>query len=230
MIFFPKTHPAPTSLSIEKAKGIDGNYRQEDVIRQLALDFKNKCYICEYKHPPSINIEHYKSHRKNLDLKFDWNNIYFACAHCNNLKLHVYDNILDCTIRENHVDKVIYYKMDPFPYKEVEIRALKDELNTNKTAELLNYVYNGKTSLKTIEAENIQKELLNELLDFQSKILAYCKLEINDTEDEERKRNLKYEIKDHLNNSSAFTAFKRWIIRDTKDNSPLKRDFINYCD
>ncbi|MBR1740781.1 MAG: HNH endonuclease [Lachnospiraceae bacterium] len=35
--------------------------------------------------------------QKNLNLKYDWNNLFLACAHCNNMKSAKYEPILDCS-------------------------------------------------------------------------------------------------------------------------------------
>lgn len=58
------------------------------------------CYICENKQITSYQIEHLAPHHGNMDLKFDWNNLFLACAHCNNAKLDKFDPIIDCT-KEN---------------------------------------------------------------------------------------------------------------------------------
>ncbi|MCP5046806.1 MAG: HNH endonuclease, partial [bacterium] len=71
------------------------------VLERVKRDFKNKCYICEYKEPPSINIEHFLPHRGDKDLKFDWDNLFWSCAHCNNTKGDKFDNILNCTNPEH---------------------------------------------------------------------------------------------------------------------------------
>ena len=63
MVYFEKSQPAPDCLEIEKAK-VNGDYKCANVIERIKNDFKNKCYICEYKEPVAINIEHFRSHCK----------------------------------------------------------------------------------------------------------------------------------------------------------------------
>ena len=46
----------------------------------------------------SNQIEHLQSHRGNMDLKYDWNNLFWACAHCNNIKLDTFEPILDLSL------------------------------------------------------------------------------------------------------------------------------------
>ncbi len=97
MVHFEKSQPAPTCLETEKGKA-NGDYKCENVLDRIKDDFMNKCYICEYKEPESINVEHFIPHEGDKDLKFDWNNLFWSCSHCNNTKLNNYDNILNCTI------------------------------------------------------------------------------------------------------------------------------------
>ena len=86
MVYFEKTAEAPASLAREKRKGKNGSYREEDVISLLDKDFCGKCYICETKRPTGINIEHFVPHHNNIDLMFDWKNLFLSCPHCNNAK------------------------------------------------------------------------------------------------------------------------------------------------
>lgn len=226
MIDVTKSQPAPGCLQKEKRKA-NGNYRCGDVVKRIKEDFKNKCYICEYKRPPSINVEHFIPHKGNKDKKFDWNNLFYACAHCNNTKLDKFDNILDCTNPEHDVTNWIKYKMEFLPEREeekVKISAQKKDKKVHNTVELLLRVYNGtSTPIKEVESHNIRLTLRDDLKQFQEHLLAYYEEE---TEDHEKEIHLRI-IKKHLNKCSAFTAFKRWII---KDNSRLCKDFEQYFD
>lgn len=99
MVKVERSPNPPASLAIEKAKG-SNNYRCEDVIDQLERDFYGKCYLCEINELQSVEVEHLKPHHngKNRDRLFDWNNLFYSCAHCNSIKnMRRYeDNILDC--------------------------------------------------------------------------------------------------------------------------------------
>ncbi len=61
------------------------------------------------------------------------------------------------------------------------------------------------------------------MLDFQEQLLEYYDESIEDA-DREYCFN---KIKRHLKRSSAFTAFKRWII---KENPVFRKDFKQYFD
>lgn len=222
MVYFEKSLPAPKSLAIEKKKK-NGKYNSEDVLKQLQTDFKNKCYLCERKAPASINVEHFVAHQSNIDLKFDWNNLFWSCVHCNNTKLINYNNILNCTNIEDDVENALYYHMPPYPKELVHIEVLKTSKKAISTKELLLKIYNGSTKHKIIEAANIRTALLNDIWDFQNALLEYY----NSDNDEEISNSYLVKIKRHLRRSSNFTAFKRWII---KKNPKLKQDLKQYFD
>lgn len=217
MIYFHKSQPAPECLEAEKAKS-SGDYKCGDVLERLKEDFKNKCYICEYKDPESINVEHFIPHRGDQDLKFDWNNLFWACVHCNKTKWSNYDNILDCTKQVDNVDTALKYHFNPFPFEKVSIEVLSSDVKVENTKDLLMDIYNGRTPLGKIEATNIRNKLLDEICDFQGHLIDFFK----DTNDEDDREHYLIEIKRHLNKASSFTAFKRWIITE---NDELMQEF-----
>jgi uncharacterized protein (TIGR02646 family) len=114
MVYFEKSQPAPACLVLEKGKA-NGDYKTPETLRRLENDFKNKCYICESKAPHTINVEHFNPHQGNQDLKFDWNNLFWACGHCNNTKLATHNNLLNCTDINDNVEEAIHYYINPFP-------------------------------------------------------------------------------------------------------------------
>lgn len=175
-------------------------------------DFKNKCYLCEQDELASINIEHRIPHCGDADLKFDWNNLFLACPHCNNIKLAKYGDILDCTCKTDEVEDSIKLKLDSFPMSEVEVVANRMDDRTKQTAELLDAVYNGTTPMKTKEAGNLTSKLDAEIYQFQQQLRRY--LEAKKHGDEEEMRSLRRKIGYGLQKTSPFTSFKRWIIRD----------------
>ena len=207
-------------LSVEQLKG-NGDYKCGDVLERLKNDFKNKCYICEYKEPETINVEHFKPHKGDNKLKFCWNNLFWSCAHCNNIKLSKYDNILNCIDAADSVEEKLRYNFKPFPFEMVSIEALDGNDKTINTRDLLLEVYNGTTPLKKIESSNLRNKLLAEIKSFQKYLIEY----FEDTNDEEDKKYFLLKIKGHLNAASNFTSFKRWII---KENEELYNEFHQY--
>lgn len=213
MIYLPKSQPAPESLAIEKTKA-KGHYNLEDVLVRIKNDFNNKCYICESKAPKAINVEHFIPHRGDIDKKFDWNNLFYCCSHCNNTKLDKpqYDNILNCTDRTHRVESQIHYKMDAFPECDVEIipNVANPSQRVLNTVALLKEIYTGTTITKKLEAYNIRKDILQEIKSFQELLINYY----NDDNTPEEKHDIESRIERSLRKSTPYTVFKWWIIWD----------------
>ncbi len=70
MTYIEKSQPAPKCLETKKNK-TNGDYKCGNVLERIKNDFNNKCYICEYKEPETINIEHFRPHKGDIHLKFD---------------------------------------------------------------------------------------------------------------------------------------------------------------
>lgn len=228
MINIEKSSPPPQCLEKEKNKA-GGDYKCGDVLERLVRDFHGKCYLCENKEPHNIEVDHFLPHRGDKDLKFDWDNLFLSCGHCNNTKGCKFDNILNCTNPEHDVENWIKYEVKPFPDEKVKITALRDDELVNNTVQLLVEIFNGTTPLKVIESSNIRKTLLKDILDFQKQLRKYVecdKKNIEDKSDEEREKYSR-RIKKHLTGSSAFTAFKRWIV---KENPVFREIFERYFD
>ncbi len=208
MVFFEKSQPAPACLTIEKEKK-NGSYRCGDVHDRLIGDFKNKCYLCELRAITSINIEHFEPHQGDMDKKFDWSNLFLACFHCNNTKSNLYNNILNCTILDDNVEIALKYTVG-YPTDDVVITPQNQDSRTLETSKLLLAIFNGTTTHKTKEAENLKSLLQDEILLFLNNIQEYFRY-INDNT---LKNKCLFEIEKHLSCNSSFTAFKRWIVRD----------------
>ncbi|MDR1190103.1 MAG: HNH endonuclease [Verrucomicrobiales bacterium] len=214
MVHFPKSPSAPKSLAEEKNK-VSGKYNCADVIEQLQKDFKNKCYICEDKEPHAINVEHFIPHKGDAELKFQWANLFFCCAHCNNTKgaKQEFDHILNCTT-DADIDRKIKYWMNPFPMQEINIAAeveYANDANTLSTVQLLKEIYGGTTATKKLESDNIRKKLLKEIKNFQEQLIKYY--HEHESFHVEERNELRQSIIRELRAASCFTAFKRWVIR-----------------
>ncbi len=222
MVYFEKTAEAPASLAREKRKGENGSYREEDVISLLDKDFCGKCYICETKRPTGINIEHFIPHRNNIDLMFDWKNLFLSCPHCNNAKEMLTrkqdctDGFLNCTVAEDRVDECISYRIevDSRMISTVRIATAEESTESTRTrrirntVDLLNEVYNGTTPIKTLEARNIRTLLLDEMEKFQHLLKDYKTTSGKAHEETSEK------LKEALRKNTPYTAFKRWKIKD----------------
>jgi hypothetical protein len=214
MVRLSKT-PLPSNVTITSAD----DYRSGEVLKILAADCYQKCYICEDK-PSTINVEHIVPHRKDPKLQFDWNNLFIACGHCNNTKLAKYDNIIDPS------------KIDPEKYialsivltaeliDQVNVEPLETDATTLQTVELLRLAYNGGlTDLKEIECSNLRNEhLLPNIRLFYQYIKNYR---------EEPDLGYGDMIKKEIDRPSAFAAFKRKIVRDDPELSVIFSNSMN---
>lgn len=204
-----KAEKAIESLRREKARS--GSYNTTEVNAALREMFHGKCYICENKQITSYQIEHLVSHRGNADLKYDWNNLFLACAHCNNTKLDKYEPIIDCT-KENVEALIAFRRTGYFGTDEkLLFEKLDDRIEVENTIKLLQEVYYGSTPQKKMESTILRRMLRKELSAFKEYVREY-----HEAEDEE-KEDLKYLLQKELRDSSPFAAFKRWLIRDNRE-------------
>ncbi len=222
MVYIEKTFPSPTCLEKEKTKA-NGDYKCGETLNRIKQDFKNKCYICEYKEPVTINVEHFKPHKGDKDLKFEWENLFLACSHCNNIKRDKYNHLINCTDPNENIEERIRISIKVFPMEKVKIEALDNSIQTMDTVSLLDAVYNGTTKLKKIEANNLRTKIQKDLSDFNRHLYDYFDESL---EDDDRDYTLKRIIR-HLKKASSFTMFKRIIV---KENDFLREKFEQYFD
>lgn len=212
MIKIERTFPAPKSLAIEARKA-SGKYDKPDVVKQLREDAHDKCYICEMKGLQDPVVEHLLPHKdgKYPDRKFDWNNLFFACGHCNGVKnQQKYDEgIVDCCNQDP--EEVINFKLIN---QDIDVRA-KDDANEKAvlTATLVGEVFNLKnTGMRVYKSEMRLQELNKEM----NKLYDNLE-ELKKTPDS---KVVLRKLKAILRRESAFAAFKRNYIRDNKDRFP----------
>lgn len=214
MVKFERKETEKARLAIallQKAKEKKSTYNTPEVNEALCEIFHGKCYICENKNATSSQIEHLRAHKENIDLKYDWNNLFWSCAHCNNIKSDKFEPILDCTKEE--IDNVIAFRKEGYfgTDERLVFEPLDNRPETINTVQLLNAVYNGTTAQKKIEARVLRKGVREELAKFKGMIRDYEDAEGEDKED------LRLYVKKELKNNSAFTSFKRWLIKDHKE-------------
>ncbi|MCD8021985.1 MAG: HNH endonuclease [Lachnospiraceae bacterium] len=206
--------------SLKKAKRNNSTYNTPEVNAALQEMFHGKCYLCENKEVTSYQIEHLIPYRGNNDLKYDWNNLFLSCAHCNNTKLDQYAPILDCT-SDNVEQTIAFRKKGYFGIEEkFTFEELDSRIETKNTVALLSEVYYGSTPQKKMEATILRRILRKELSRFKEYVREYQEAESEDKED------LRCLIERELGDSSPFAAFKRWLIRDNKDTYPELLEYI----
>ena len=194
------------------------DYREGKVFETLVSDCHGKCYICEDK-PSTINVEHIIPHRGDPCLRFDWNNLFIACGHCNSIKHAKYDDILDPTECDPEEHIALTVEISDNLVDHVQIEALTEDDSTKQTVELLGLVYNGgSTDIKNIECSNLRNEHLMPVI---RTFLQY----IRNYHDEP---DLGYDnmINKGIDRSSAFAAIKRKIIRDDPKLSVIFADSL----
>lgn len=218
MIKIKRTFPAPASLAIESKKAT-GRYDKPDVVNQLRKDAHDKCYICEMKSLQDPVVEHLLPHKngKYPDRKFDWNNLFLACGHCNGVKnQQKYDKgIIDCCRQDP--EKLIDFKLvDDI----IDVRA-KDDTNETAilTATLVCEVFSLKnTGMRVYKSELRFQELNKEM----NKLYANLE-ELNKNPNS---KIVLRKLKAMLRCESAFAAFKRNYVRTNKDRFPQLITYI----
>ena len=222
MIKIKRKNSEKTQLAIEdlrKASQSGGDYNTTAVNQALREVFHGKCYICENKQATSYQIEHLIPHQGNAKFKYDWDNLFLACAHCNNTKLGKYEPVLDCT--KVQVDKMIAFRKKGYFGSEEKLEFVPMtaiDTAVENTVSLLQDVYYGTTPQKQFEARIIRKTLRMELSKFKEFVREY-----QEAEDEEEKEDIGLYLKRELGESSAFTAFKRWLIWDNSMYSEIEK-------
>ena len=142
---------------LQKASETEGDYNTESVNQALKEIFHGKCYICENKQATSYQIEHLIPHRGNRELKYEWDNMFWACAHCNNIKLGKYEPILDCT--KVQADKMIAFRKIGYFGSDEKLEfvpMIQDDKAVENTVLLLQDAYYGTTPQKQFEARIIR--------------------------------------------------------------------------
>jgi len=206
MVKINKTYPAPAPINREK------DYQGGLVFDTICSDFHKKCYLCEAK-PISINIEHIVPHKSDETLKFKWENLFYACVHCNSIKGTKYDNILDCT--KDDPEENIVIKYDPFPNKKPEFESKDKSISpqVDSTIKLLEeIVCSPPTDQKREGAKNLCKKLYNEVTGLVDKLEEYFNA-VDNHHGEDEEKYLKQCVARCIYRSSPFAAFKRAIIR-----------------
>lgn len=127
----------------------------------MRKNFHNECYICEMDNLQDPQVEHLRPHfnGKNIDLKFDWNNLFWSCGHCNSVKnQRKYDeHVIDCCALDPEVK--IYFRLCD---GNTNVQAVDPEDEDAKmTAELVTEVFNKTNSGMRVYKSNMRFDELN---------------------------------------------------------------------
>ena len=207
----------PPSLAIEKQK-VNGDYNKADVIQQLKEDSHGKCYLCELGSLSDPEVEHLRPHhgRKIAERVFDWNNLFYACPHCNNLKKEAKydDKIIDCCIEDPEEKLEQNYENG-----HVHVHHIVDEECAIMTAELIQDCFEKRNTGIREAACQYRIDYLSETMDILYKTLEKYK------DNPGSQRYIK-SLKVSLNRKSVFAAFKRNYVRKHIVDYPDLKDFL----
>lgn len=215
MVKIERTPVAPASLAAEKAKQ-SGTYRGDDVVQQLKADFHGKCYLCEINELQSVEVEHLKAHHNGADRdrKFDWNNLFYSCAHCNGVKnrAEYEETILDCC----QVDPEEYLSQQLMD-GHVQVKVLQPE--GEKTAQLITECFErANTGIRIIECQtrvDALQQTMNAL--FRS---------LNSYQKRPTPRTLRA-LRGMLSRSYKFAGFTRTYVREHLEDYPDLAEFVS---
>ena len=168
---FNVNRPDVSQASLENKTRYDG----KDVYDSLKKIFHDKCYICETKSPQDINVEHFDAHMNDIEKKFSWNNLYFVCSRCNNIKGNHYNNLLDCCNVNEDVYRSLRLLPPYTPYAgNIVVEARVDNPKAASTVDLLKKVYNGKGTVnKAVSGEFLRMKIFESLNKLQTHVAIW---------------------------------------------------------
>lgn len=217
MVKIERTPEPPESLEKEAKKAF-GSYNQSDVIQQLKEDFADKCYICELKGLPDPEVEHLRPHnnRSLTDRVFDWNNLFYACPHCNNIKKaeKYTDKILNCC----EIDPEDFLDHD-FVKGHVRVHNRTQDENATMTADLITNCFEKRnTGIREAACQYRINELSKDMNILYKILLKYKK--------NPESRRYQRCLRQMLDRKSSFAAFKRYYVRTHSVDYPELIDLL----
>lgn len=218
MVKIKRSFPAPKSLEEEAGK-LNGRYDKPDVIDRLKKDFHNKCYICEMKELQDPNVEHLLPHKNGAypERKFDWENLFWACGHCNGIKNNrKYDEgIMDCCKQDP--EKFLCFRLEGSAV--VIDAADTEDVLQKRTALLVTEAFSMKnTGMRTYTSDKRLKLLQKEMN------ILYKQLE--KLHKEPASKIALRTIRSLLRRESAFAAFKRCYVRAHAVDYPQLQQYV----
>lgn len=218
MVKVVRSFPAPKSL-VEEAKKVNGKYDKSDVIERLKRDFHNKCYICEMKELQDPNVEHLLPHKngKYLERKFDWENLFWSCGHCNGIKnSSKYDaGIIDCC------------RQDPEQYLTFRLRNDSVIIDVKKSeAEIYKRTSTLITETFSLQNTGMRTYTSDERLRLLQKEMNILYKQLEKLHNNPNSKIIMQTICSLLKRESAFAAFKRYYMREHIDEYPQLQKYL----
>lgn len=214
-----RSEESPESLQTRR------KYDGQDVYDALEEMFFGKCYLCETKEPHDINVEHFDAHLGDSGKKLDWNNLYFVCSRCNNIKGAKYNNLIDCCDECQDVFRAIKHLPPATPYaKSVQVVAMNDDDKTTETQELLDKIFNSEHTVnKKISGSFLRRKIFDQYNLLLSQISDYYSPVATPADQESAIDRMKVLI----NSSSPYSAFIRWCVLEDNKLGPLLESQMN---
>lgn len=205
-----------------------GKYNAKEVVDILKEMFYEKCYLCERDEIQDTEIEHLIPHEKNVQLKYDWVNLFYSCSRCNSIKSNKHKGIIDCSDSSINVFGLITCKMPSAPNDDIVVDANEDIVvdanednpssNLTNTVNLLKECYNNKsTGLREVSREALIEQLYRHYIIFISSRMTLVKKSCGVNE----KNHAKQTIEAMLKVEYPFSVFWRWHY--LSDNALLKK-------
>lgn len=220
MVKIERTPVPPPSLEIESRKA-SGSYNLPDVTEQLKKDFHGKCYICELDDLTDIQVEHLRPHHNRAlrERVFDWNNLFYSCPHCNNIKKDAKydDKILDCCAVDpenylNHIFGGQFVSVTP-----AEGISSEDAV---MTADLIQNCFEKRnTGIREIQCEARYQRLARTMNDLFVALKAY--------KTNTSSKKYYFALRGMLKREHKFAAFTRYYVRSHISDYPELSDLVS---
>lgn len=216
MIKINRSKTIPPSLLNSAA---EFRYRNEDVIARLIEDSGDKCYLCESSPVSDPEVEHLLPHKagKYPERKYDWNNLFYACRHCNSVKnKQKYDDgIIDCCV----VDPEQLLSQELIE-SEVHVEPLvAGDQKVHLTAELIEEIFMTDNPPLRQRASDARLSALQLRMNaFYEQLLVYT---------QDRSDFAKIAIGAMLQRDAAFAGFTRCFVRKHLKEYPELSEYLN---
>lgn len=218
---FNVLRPKLAPLSLLDRKSWNG----ADVLDLLCETFLDKCYICETKNPLSLNVEHFVAHQDDTDKMYDWHNLFLACARCNLIKRHFYNNLINCTDPNTDALRLIRHVPPTTPFvKTLIIEPTDDNPKTIQTATLIRKIFtDDNTGNKNVTGTYLRKRVYGRY----SKLIEQMNIYISEDSLDSHKEDAILRIKQLMHKNQEYSAFLRWAILDSPELLELVKDSID---